>query len=267
MDRRPLPLANTITLGIRNFSAQRDFHRRLGWLLASPRTTSPSSSSAGNYWRSPPSTSSPPMAVPNQSSVEPGSGSASSSPSTNPGMSTIWRARVRKPGGTLTEEPVDAEFFVGGDAYFVDSEDNFLEITCAPPDNPVVAAAHRAPGIAARAVRLPSASRRRRRASSGTRPHPPEPVRARISRGGSCRKSPSSPRQGNCAVAGSADYQLGLERRGLTAGYTAGSFGSERVLGLWGPQGESAHTFAGSGAAGWCTSAGGGANLTARVAR
>ena len=31
MDRRPPPLANIITLGVRNFDAQRDFYRRLGW--------------------------------------------------------------------------------------------------------------------------------------------------------------------------------------------------------------------------------------------
>ena len=31
MDQRQPPLANTITLGVRNFDAQRDFYRRLGW--------------------------------------------------------------------------------------------------------------------------------------------------------------------------------------------------------------------------------------------
>jgi iron complex outermembrane recepter protein len=59
-------------------------------------------------------------------------------------------------------------------------------------------------------------------------------------------EGPFDPRQGNYAVAGSADYQLGLAQRGLTASYTTGSFGTERVLGLWGPPGESTHTFAGA---------------------
>jgi iron complex outermembrane receptor protein len=59
-------------------------------------------------------------------------------------------------------------------------------------------------------------------------------------------EGPFDPRQGNFAVAGSADYQLGLAQRGLTASYTAGSFGTERVLGLWGPPGESTHTFGGA---------------------
>jgi TonB family protein len=57
-------------------------------------------------------------------------------------------------------------------------------------------------------------------------------------------EGPFDPRQGNYAVAGSAEYELGLERRGLTAKITAGSFGTERMLVMWGPSGESEHTFA-----------------------
>src|SRR6202035_2708340 len=37
-------------------------------------------------------------------------------------------------------------------------------------------------------------------------------------------EGPFDPRQGNYAVAGSANYELGLEKRGLTAKYTTGSF-------------------------------------------
>jgi iron complex outermembrane receptor protein len=59
-------------------------------------------------------------------------------------------------------------------------------------------------------------------------------------------EGPFDPRQGNYAVAGSADYELGLSDRGLSAHYTLGSFGTERVLGLWGPPGESTHTFGGA---------------------
>jgi iron complex outermembrane receptor protein len=59
-------------------------------------------------------------------------------------------------------------------------------------------------------------------------------------------EGPFDPRQGNYAVAGGADYQLGLAQRGLTASATTGSFGTERVLGLWGPTGESTHTFGGA---------------------
>jgi iron complex outermembrane receptor protein len=59
-------------------------------------------------------------------------------------------------------------------------------------------------------------------------------------------EGPFDPRQGNYAVAGSADYELGLEQRGLSASYTLGSWGTQRVLGLFGPPGESTHTFGGA---------------------
>ena len=59
-------------------------------------------------------------------------------------------------------------------------------------------------------------------------------------------EGPFDPHQGNYAVAGSADYQLGLVQRGLTLKYTTGSFGTQRALLLWGPAGESAHTFGGA---------------------
>jgi iron complex outermembrane receptor protein len=59
-------------------------------------------------------------------------------------------------------------------------------------------------------------------------------------------EGPFDPRQGNYAVAGSGDYELGLAERGLSARYTLGSFGTERVLGTWGPPGESVHTFGGA---------------------
>ncbi len=59
-------------------------------------------------------------------------------------------------------------------------------------------------------------------------------------------EGPFDPRQGNYAVAGSADYQLGLGRRGLTAQYSTGSFGTQRMVLLFGPVGESVHTFAGA---------------------
>jgi len=56
-------------------------------------------------------------------------------------------------------------------------------------------------------------------------------------------EGPYDPRQGNYAVAGSVDYQLGLDRRGLTGRFTVGSFGTNRAVLMWGPPGESAHTF------------------------
>ncbi len=59
-------------------------------------------------------------------------------------------------------------------------------------------------------------------------------------------EGPYAPQQGNFAVAGSADYQLGLDRRGLTAEYTTGTFGTQRLLLLWGPTDAPRGTFAGA---------------------
>jgi iron complex outermembrane recepter protein len=58
-------------------------------------------------------------------------------------------------------------------------------------------------------------------------------------------EGPLDPRQGNYAVAGSADYQLGLPERGLTVKGSYGSFETVRLVGLWGPPGESSRTFGG----------------------
>ncbi|MFO0550925.1 MAG: TonB family protein [Polyangiaceae bacterium] len=57
-------------------------------------------------------------------------------------------------------------------------------------------------------------------------------------------EGPFDPRQGNFAVAGSADYELGLVDRGLTAQISYGSFNTTRGLLLWGPSEESTRTFA-----------------------
>ncbi|NUP10469.1 MAG: TonB family protein [Polyangiaceae bacterium] len=59
-------------------------------------------------------------------------------------------------------------------------------------------------------------------------------------------EGPFDPRQGNFAVAGSAEYELGLESRGLTAKATYGSFNTARLLLLWGPAEQSTRTFAGA---------------------
>jgi hypothetical protein len=59
-------------------------------------------------------------------------------------------------------------------------------------------------------------------------------------------EGPYAPQQGNFAVAGSADYQLGLDRRGLTAQLEVGSFNTQRLLMLYGPRDASLGTFAGA---------------------
>ena len=59
-------------------------------------------------------------------------------------------------------------------------------------------------------------------------------------------EGPFAPQQGNFAVAGSANYELGLATPGLTAQLMAGSFNTKRLLLLWRPGGSSDHTFGGA---------------------
>ncbi len=56
-------------------------------------------------------------------------------------------------------------------------------------------------------------------------------------------EGPFSPYQGNYAVAGSADYHLGLEARGVTGKVTYGSWQTQRLVLTWGPPSESQQTF------------------------
>jgi iron complex outermembrane receptor protein len=57
-------------------------------------------------------------------------------------------------------------------------------------------------------------------------------------------EGPFDPRQGNYAVAGSAEYHLGLTERGLLAKLSGGSYGAQRYLFAYGPPGGSTGTFA-----------------------
>jgi TonB family protein len=59
-------------------------------------------------------------------------------------------------------------------------------------------------------------------------------------------EGPYAPQQGDFAVAGSADYHLGLDRRGLTAEYTVGNYNTQRFLLLWGPNDGPSGTFGGA---------------------
>lgn len=59
-------------------------------------------------------------------------------------------------------------------------------------------------------------------------------------------EGPFAPQQGNYAVAGSANYELGLDAPGLYAQGTTGSFGAQRLLLLWRPRGFGEQTFGGA---------------------
>jgi predicted lactoylglutathione lyase len=141
------PLANIVTLGVRDFGAQRDFYRRLGW----PQVFD-SEDFAVFELRGALLALFPADKLASDARAEPGAGGggirfAIIISVDSPDEVDELADRVRRAGGTLTKEPVDAEFFTGRDAYFTDPEGNYWEIAWASGDNPVSAAARRAAGI------------------------------------------------------------------------------------------------------------------------
>lgn len=148
MDRAQPPLANTVTLGVRDFDAQRNFYRRLGWPQAFDSDDFAVFELRGAVLALFPVDK---LAADSRAQPELGGGGIRFNiiiSVDSPEEVDELADRARRAGGTLTKEPVDAEFFVGRDAYFSDPEGNYWEIAWAPPDNPVVAAARRAAGIA-----------------------------------------------------------------------------------------------------------------------
>jgi uncharacterized protein len=147
MDRAQPPLANTVTLGVRDFDAQRNFYRRLGWPQAFDSDDFAVFELRGAVLALFPVGK---LAADSRAQPELGGGGIRFNiiiSVDSPEEVDELADRARRAGGTLTKEPVDAEFFVGRDAYFSDPEGNYWEIAWAPPDNPVVAASRRAAGI------------------------------------------------------------------------------------------------------------------------
>jgi predicted lactoylglutathione lyase len=141
------PLANMFTLGVRDFDAQRDFYRRLGWPLVFDGDDFAVFELRGAVLSLFPVDK---LAADSRATPEAGQGGIRFSviiTVDEPGDVDALAARVREAGGIFTKEPTDAEFFEGRDAYFKDPEDNFWEIAWAAPDNPVVIAARRAAGL------------------------------------------------------------------------------------------------------------------------
>jgi predicted lactoylglutathione lyase len=142
-----LPLANTITLGVRDFDRQRSFYAALGW----PQVFQADDFAAFELRG----------AVLALFPVEKLGADSRAAPETGRGgirFSIIITVdapqevddlveRALRAGARITKPPVDAEFFEGRDAYFADPEDNFWEVAWVASDNPVVTAARRAAGL------------------------------------------------------------------------------------------------------------------------
>jgi len=141
------PLANIVTLGVRDFGAQRDFYRRLGWPQVLDSDDFAVFELRGALLALFPVDK---LAIDGRAEPETGGGGirfAIIISMDSPEEVDELADRVRECGGTVTKEPVDAEFFAGRDAYFADPEGNYWEIAWAGADNPVTAAARRAAGI------------------------------------------------------------------------------------------------------------------------
>lgn len=142
-----VPLANMVTLGVRNFASQRDFYRNLGLSLAFD-----SDDFAVFEMRGAVLALFPVEKLAADARAEAGLSRVGIRSSViinvdEPAKVDEWAERARRAGATITKEPVEAEFFTGRDAYFADPEGNFWEVAYAPQDNPVSAVIRRAAGL------------------------------------------------------------------------------------------------------------------------
>jgi len=138
------PLANTVTLGVQDFSLERGFYQRLGWPVVFEsdgftvfqlRGAVLALFQLGQLARDAHAPAGP---------ISAGIRSAVIITVDRPGEVDELASRARAAGATVTKQPTDAEFFQGRDAYFADPEGNYWEIAWAPGTNPVGAAARRA---------------------------------------------------------------------------------------------------------------------------
>jgi predicted lactoylglutathione lyase len=139
------PLANVITLGVRDLASEREFYRGLGWpqldsdvftvfeLRGAVLALFPVENLATES-RLPPDAG--------QGMIRSRIGIIAERPEDVDELVN----RVRAAGGTVTTEPADPTFFEGRSAYFSDPEGFCWEVAWTPPGNPVVAAARRAAG-------------------------------------------------------------------------------------------------------------------------
>jgi len=144
-----LPLANIITLGVRDFAREREFYQRLGWPHAFDSDEFTVFELRGILLAL---FGIDQLGSDARAAPEPGHGGIRSSviiAVDRPDDVDALVRRARAAGATVTKEPTDAEFFEGRDAYFADPEGNYWEVAWSASENPVSVAARRAAGISA----------------------------------------------------------------------------------------------------------------------
>jgi predicted lactoylglutathione lyase len=143
------PLANVITLGVRDLAALRAFYLGLGWPQVVDDEDFAAFELRGAVLALFPTEK---LAADGQGRPELGDGGIRFTIGVmldSPGDVDELAELVRRAGGRITKEPVDAEFFEWRSAYFADPEGNYWEAAWAPPDNAIVAAARRAARVEA----------------------------------------------------------------------------------------------------------------------
>ena len=114
------PLANIITLGVRDFAREREFYRRLGWPHAFDSDAFTVFELRGALLAL---FGIDQLGTDARATPEPGHGGIRSSviiTADRPEDVDALVRRAREAGATVTKEPTDAEFFEGRDAYFAD---------------------------------------------------------------------------------------------------------------------------------------------------
>lgn len=141
------PLANLITLGVRDLGALRDFYRALGWPQIVDDDEFVAFELRGIVLALFPLAK---LARDGNTEPEPGTGGIRFTIGVMvDSADEVDRLteRMRAAGARVTKEPVDAEFFSGRSAYLCDPEGNYFEIAWADAaDNAVAVAARRAAG-------------------------------------------------------------------------------------------------------------------------
>jgi predicted lactoylglutathione lyase len=143
----PPPLANVLTIGVRDLPRQRKFYADLGWPIALDTENFVVFELRGALLALFPLDDLARDARAPAGSIGGGIRSSVIIIADGPDEVDAFADRVRAAGGAFTKEPTDAEFFEGRDAYFTDPEGNFWEIAWTPAQNPVTAAARRAAGL------------------------------------------------------------------------------------------------------------------------
>ena len=152
MSKPKAPLANVFTVGVRDLATMREFYRQLDWPQIVDDDDFAAFELRGAVLGLFPVEK---LAADGHGKPEPGRGGVRFTIGIIAGNAAEvdeLAERFRQAGGQVTKEPENAEFFEGRSCYVADPEGNYFEIAWAGPENPIVAAAHRAAGhpVAAR---------------------------------------------------------------------------------------------------------------------